>query len=112
MGLTNLKVTMDMAPSPQVLGPVRLVSVAPIPLAVPQQHLLLTETLPHGPTSLQAPRPTPLGTLQAPHPTPLGTLQALLHLLETHQVLADLHTPVLRESLRSTTITTRSPSVM
>ena len=47
-----------------------------------------------------------------PQPVVLPHQQALPQRLRPLVLVANLHTPRLRESLRSTTITTRSPSVM
>ena len=78
----------------------------PIPAPVPQRLPVLTETLHHTTTILPAPQWTQPAVLPIPRPQ-LG----LLHRLETHQALASLHTLLLRESLRSTSTITRSPSV-
>ena len=80
---------------------------APIPAPVPHQLPLLTETPHHTTTILPAPQWTRPAILPILH-----TQLALLHPLETHQALPSLHTLLLRESLRSITTITRSPSVM
>lgn len=84
--------------------------------------LLTALTLPHlAPLALQNPQASPVARL--PHLAPLAQqnhqaspVASLTHLaplaLQNHQAspAASLHTPLLRESLRSTTITTRSQS--
>ena len=82
-----------------------LAASTPGPILAPVPHRLpfLTETPRHGPTILPAPQWT--------QPSALPIPQAPLHQLETHQAVASLHTLLLRESLRSTTTITRSPSV-
>ena len=78
----------------------------PIPAPVPHRPPVLTETPHHTTTILPAPQWTQPAVLPIPHPQ-LGPL----HRLEIHQAPASLHTLLLRESLRSTSTTTRSPSV-